>query len=183
MKISRKMREAIAALERDGKLEASWLFTAAKAKDHPCHKCFEWNEKRAATKYNLLVAQSLIRAVRITFNVVDRGAPRPVTVPFYVRDTEVKNGYQVIQQLEKRSLEAIELVQAEIAQAIGSLKRALSLGITLQIAGPIEEGIASIVHLEQMVAAIAEQQKREAQAAGGKRRGRRSVGDEARPSA
>lgn len=51
--------------EDSGSLTASAVVTAAKPTDAPLHPAFEWNDRRAAEKYRLNQARTMIRDVTV----------------------------------------------------------------------------------------------------------------------
>jgi hypothetical protein len=51
-----------------GELKPSAVVDAARAKDSPLHKCFEWRDGKAADEYRLIQARKLIR---LTVTIID----------------------------------------------------------------------------------------------------------------
>ena len=52
--------------KNDGMLTPDLVVKEAKRKSHPLHKCFEWNDGKAAKAYRLSQAGKLIRCVVIS---------------------------------------------------------------------------------------------------------------------
>lgn len=71
---AQKVGEALARLERKGRLTPDEVVKSAKRSDSVLHQYFEWDDAAAAVKYREVQAGNLIRAVE----VVVEGSSEPV---------------------------------------------------------------------------------------------------------
>lgn len=106
-------------LQQGGMLTEEAVVVAAKAKAHPLHDRFTWDDSEAAKLWRLEEARKLIRSVYVTF---EQPPEKPVTVRAYASlpsDREAGLGYRSIQdvmtdeQLRKELLKAA-MVDLEI---------------------------------------------------------------------
>jgi hypothetical protein len=86
--------ETVERLARDagGLAPPRALWTEAEPADHPLHKMFEWNQRRAADAYRDVQARNVINSLRITD--AESGEAAPAFVHYrVVTDEGVAEGY------------------------------------------------------------------------------------------
>ena len=122
-----KVTEAIAALEKDGRLTPEKVVQAAKNSKSPLHEFFDWDNDHAAGQWRIEQARRLIRSVKIQFETEDR----TITVVKYARDPrnieENEQGYVSIPVLKRHPADARALLLYELGRASAILERAESL--------------------------------------------------------
>jgi hypothetical protein len=77
----KEKERAVAAIERNGKVDPNDLISAAQAKDHPCHEDFTWDIRLAAQECWRSQARKLIRQFRFAVLVGETRTPVPKYVP------------------------------------------------------------------------------------------------------
>jgi len=103
--------------KKHGKLTASGVLDLASNPKHPLHKCFEWDDKKAAVQFRLNQARVVIKQVNAQ---IDDPAERIVHVPAVMGD--VVNS---VSEFEAALTEALSrLKQAE--QSVGDLQHVAS---------------------------------------------------------
>lgn len=124
---------AIAA-ENGGELRPQDVVAAARAKTHPLHAHFEWNDKAAADAYRIDQARALIRIVRVDVEE-DK---EPVRAFFSVKD-EGRQRYQPVEKvlnsasmqlsllkMARRDLESFKTRYAAIRELMEPIADAIS---------------------------------------------------------
>lgn len=139
---TKQEREAIAAeLSRieslnGGRLTADDVVAAAAEKNSILHALFEWDNRKAAAKFRLDQARSLIARVR----VVVRNERTTISVVGYIRDPDAKDGEQGYVKTisligdHERSRRALD---DEFARASSALRRAQELATAFGLEGEV----------------------------------------------
>ena len=165
MRLSKREVAAVTSLERRGRIEKLALFKAARSPTHPSHKRFIWNKQKAWMQKNLEIAGDIIRRVHFVRTIVDdRGVVHPLELPTYVRSGK-KDAFVTLELYQPRRAQSYSLVALEVGQAIGSMRRALSIALFLKLGDAIEPHLAALEQLRQLIreqAASAEEPQREA---------------------
>lgn len=93
--------EALASVadEQGGRLTPRMVVEAAKTKDHPLHRHFEWDDAVAADAYRLDQARNLIRLVRVE----DAGASDPQPRAFLSISDDQGVAYRPLEAVRKSS--------------------------------------------------------------------------------
>lgn len=84
------IRERLEALAQAGRLAPRDVVADARAKDSPLHECFEWDDKKAGSRYRLMQARRLIGSVQVV--IVEE--TRVLSAVAYVRDPAASHGEQ-----------------------------------------------------------------------------------------
>lgn len=141
---------ALQALEdREGRLTAESLVTAARRETHPWHDNFEWDDNKAAHAYRLVTARDIIRTwspPRITNETVERRAV------MYVRDPRREyheQGYVNIARVRTDEELKREVLVAEFQRAATALQRAYDVADVLNAREEIEALIEKVNILRQ----------------------------------
>jgi hypothetical protein len=139
---------AIKELEdKYGRTSAELLVKAARDKNHPLHKDFTWDDKKAAHKHRLDVAREIISSVRI---IITRKNVK-ISCVGYVRDPALptnQQGYVSTTQLCTEREHAEEAVLAEVSRAQSYLERAKELANGLDLEREFEAAMAAAVTLK-----------------------------------
>ena len=161
--VNKAARAVLLDLEKRNRLDPAVVLETAKAPDSPLHKYFEWNKSKAARTYNLQIAQSIIRTVRIVREVTDHGVVRKISVPKFVSDPADRGSYRTIGSIvgTSRARDVFDDLYGEVASAGGHLQRALAISLTLGFADELRVVIARIVKLKTRIEA-AKKSKRKA---------------------
>lgn len=122
--------DAILLASSDGKLRATAVVRAAAAKSHPLNREFDWNDRRAALRYRLDQARSLITgyAVRVRTSITTTDIS-----PVFVRDPlapRQEEGYVRIESVRDTPGAPEALAREELARIVGLLDRFDALSIT-----------------------------------------------------
>jgi hypothetical protein len=146
--------EALRALSdaRQGKLSPEDVVQAARDPDSPLHSQFDWNDDEAAAKWRLEQARTLIRSVRVVFEVADR----QVSTVHYIRDPSQPAraaGYVDVASLRREPDDARAAVVAEFRRAASALSRARALAAVLGI----DEDVAELIERLDLVRVGVEQ--------------------------
>jgi hypothetical protein len=143
MKIRAK---ALKELEnRFGRITAEKLLEAARAKTHPLHGDFEWDDKKAAYKYRLDQARDIIASVRI-FNETLK-----VSTVGYVRDPEAASGdqgYVSVSKLRTETEAAEEALRSEVLRVEAILERAREIAVALGLVRELEIALEATLLLK-----------------------------------
>jgi hypothetical protein len=84
------LSELQAIYDQHGELTPQLVVREAKRPDHPLHKRFDWDDSKAARKWRLHQASSLIRSVNV---VIERGDDSPpIRVRAFVSENEISRG-------------------------------------------------------------------------------------------
>lgn len=123
------IREALRALEENGRLTARDVVTAARDPASPLHDCFEWDDSTAAEAWRTEQARSLIRSVVVNVTVEER----TISSVHYVRDPTVgdEQGYVSVPQLRSEPEAAKAMLVVEFQRAEACYKRAMNLTAAL----------------------------------------------------
>ena len=90
------------------------IVDAAKDKSKELHKCFEWDDKKAAEQYRLNQARKLTSEIIFKREVTD-DAPAPAPVRIFNK-TEYSGGYKVPERTFKVQSEYEALLQKALAE-------------------------------------------------------------------
>src|SRR5262245_40933442 len=118
-----------------GRLTPRMVVEAAKAKAHPLHDEFEWDDSVAAQKYREDQARELIRYV--TIEVVTES--RTFDTVIYVRDQEAKSNEQGYVALTAEELErehATKIMLSELQRCESAIERARGITAVLDAYHP-----------------------------------------------
>lgn len=85
--------------ERDGVIEPETVVAESQTPSAPLHSCFEWDDEKAAHKYRITQAQTIIRSI-----VVAEEAKQPETRAFVNVQREYHPVSIVIRNPEKRDV-------------------------------------------------------------------------------
>lgn len=85
--------------ERDGVIEPETVVAESQTPSAPLHSCFEWDDEKAAHKYRITQAQTIIRSI-----VVAEEAKQPETRAFVSVEREYHPVSIVIRNPEKRDV-------------------------------------------------------------------------------
>lgn len=76
--------DVILAIEkRDGSVTKASLLEASRPEDSPTHKCFEWDDHKAAEQWRLNQAGAIIRDLQIEY-VDSESDSEPTVIPMFV---------------------------------------------------------------------------------------------------
>jgi hypothetical protein len=155
LNVNRAARAVLLDLEKRNRLDPATVVETAKAPDSPLHRFFEWNTDKAARLYNLEVARSMIRTVRITREITDHGVVRTIRVPPYISDPANRGSYRTVASIvgTRQVRDVFDDVLGEVASAKGHLQRALAIGLTLGFADELRVVIARVVRLKSKIEA------------------------------
>jgi hypothetical protein len=144
-----KIAALVALEDREGRLTAETLVTAARRETHPWHDNFEWDDSKAAHQHRLYTARDIIRTwapPKITTETVERRAV------MYVRDPRRENGEQgYVNVARVRTDEDLkrEVLVAEFQRAASALQRAYDVADVLNARAEVEKLIEKINILRQ----------------------------------
>ena len=85
--------------ERDGVIEPETVVAESQTPSAPLHSCFEWDDEKAAHKYRITQAQTIIRSI-----VVVEEATQPETRAFVNVQREYHPVSVVVRNPEKREI-------------------------------------------------------------------------------
>ena len=139
--------------EHDGNLAPDDVVEEAKARKHPLHNLFEWDDTVAGHQFRLSQARALIRSVRFEVTV----EVMPIRVPEYVRNPSKSNkeqGYIPLSLVQRDKEMAADLIEREIERAESAMDRALALANTVEL------GQLVISRLRQKIEALAREAER-----------------------
>lgn len=130
----------------------------ARSPNSALNKYFEWNESKAALKYNLEIARSMISQIRIERPVMDRGVVKNIKVPVLLRDSKAKEkgNYKKIEAFVPRPRDVLDDILGNIASARGHLERALAIGLALGLGDEIRATIKQTTKLIDRVEKLKE---------------------------
>lgn len=123
--MTHEIRQALKALEENGRLTPDEVVKAAKDPKSVLHEYFTWDDSEAAEAWRTEQARRLIRSVTVVVTVEDR----PVTTVHYVRDPTVAEdqGYVSLAQLRSEPEAAKAMLRVEFQRAEACYRRALNL--------------------------------------------------------
>jgi hypothetical protein len=136
-------RELKKIQSKDGRLTADATVQAARDPKNPLHKAFEWDNTRAAHKWRLEQARTLIAWAETKVRYQDR----EYTVPAYLRDPQVKpseQGYRSIESIRDDPDDARAVLVEEFVRAGAHLRRARNVARALGLDGEVEEVIQTV---------------------------------------
>lgn len=120
-----------------GTITPEILVEAATDAENPLHQYFEWDDTRAAHKFRLMQARTLIRSCKIHYTVNHR----KVSIPKYVRNPEAEaqeQGYVETARVRNESDLAREVLLKEFDRIAGALRRARHLGHYFEMTDEID---------------------------------------------
>lgn len=134
MKKQDEIDQALAALERDGRLTVDDVVDAARDPDSPLHGEFEWDDTVAAELYRRTQARRLIVTVR--HRSVENA--RIIVAPAYVRDASAatgQQGYTRTISLQDDQDKARATVLNELERVAAHLARARAIAAAIGLDG------------------------------------------------
>lgn len=158
-----KNRKAIAgrlkklADESGGRLTPEAVVNDAKSPRSPLHRCFDWDDSEAARKWRLEQARSLIRTVKVEYEVTE-GVVKKVKVQVheYVRDPQAEpeeQGYVAVAKVLTDDDLKRDVLAQELGRAVALLNRARHLAEALGLAGEADELLDRLQGLRSRVTA------------------------------
>lgn len=155
-----KIKAALEAIRKKngGRLTRQQVVDAARAKNHPLHDEFVWDDRKAADLQRLDRAQELI--VRyLTVVIVDRSVK--ITAPFYVRDPSAEAnepGYVALtsEQIDRNA--ASQIILNEVDRCESAIGRARDIAGVLErkhhgIVGMLESMLANLIDIRKRLQA------------------------------
>lgn len=148
MRTTKAEREVVLAeLQRlealHGKVAPEVVVREARAKESPLHRYFDWNNKRAADKWRLEQARSLISSVKFDHRT-ERGIVRSVV---FVRDPDLpsrEQGYISLVTLRDDEERQRRLIIQECERAAGVLGRLREIKAVLGFKENLDAAIREI---------------------------------------
>lgn len=100
--------------EKHGEVTPKVIVDASRKKNAPLHRCFEWDDTKAAERYRETQAAALLRNLTVTVEPIADETPK--TVRAFVKATEKKGSYiSVISALSNEHLRE-SLLQSALAE-------------------------------------------------------------------
>jgi hypothetical protein len=149
------IREAVLALEVDGRVTPEAVLEAAADPASPLHDHFEWDDAAAAQQHRLEQARSLIRSVRVQITT----ETRVVSTVHYVRDPSVSSGeqgYVSVTRLRSEPETARAMLRMELQRVQSCLSRAEELADALGLRPQVAAMGKRVESLRRKVDAVAE---------------------------
>lgn len=145
--------EAVTAVQQKhgGRLSATLVLDEAKAKTHPLHNQFIWNNTIAGHKYRLIQARALIRRVKI----ISVHHAKVVTSVRFIRDPNAgakEQGYKSIETISTVKADARRAIVAEFLRVEAILTRARNIASTLGLSDQLEDLVNQVTGLRHAVA-------------------------------
>jgi len=126
------IKQELAGIESaEGRLVPSTVVDAARDPESPLHSLFEWDDSRAAERFRLDQARTIIRRVTVTVTTQEE----TVTIPVYVHDPEAPprvERYKRIQVIAQNEAETLALMRQEIGRAQGLITRVRDVATVLR---------------------------------------------------
>jgi hypothetical protein len=142
--------QAIKALERPGRrITAEILVQAARSPSHPLHGDFDWNDTRAAHRYRLDQARSLIASVRVIIET----STRRLAAPCYIRDVTMAPGpgYVATARLRSEREAAEESLVAEMVRLQAQLERCREISSALDLEEAFDAMLQTAIELRSRI--------------------------------
>lgn len=87
-------------LEARGELTPPKLVEVSRPEDAPLHKCFEWDDAKAAEGYRVIQARKIIQAIEIVREDVETEDAKPVQIrAFHALQDEETNSYESLEHI------------------------------------------------------------------------------------
>jgi hypothetical protein len=141
MEMSKRDAIILADLEDEaGKVTAEKVVSAARAPDHEWHGRFEWNDSKAAARYRLDQARTLIRSIKFE----RKSATATVRSIAYVRDPSAaadQQAYVSVARLRTDEEGARDVLIQEFSRIASTLRRVRELARMLEL----EDQVASML--------------------------------------
>jgi len=117
---------------------------------------FEWDTAKAAYKFLLWQARTVIQSVKLVASTVEK---TQIQAPYYVRDTSAgkEQGYVSVLTLQKDPEQARESLRLEFGRAESALTRAKALAAALNMEDEIDALIIQLTGLRERVTTAEEQ--------------------------
>lgn len=144
--VTDEVRNALADLERKGRLTADEVVSAARDPASPLHRHFDWDNDVAADSWRIEQARRLIRGVKV---IVEHDEIR-VATPRYVRDAALdgaEQGYVTMEQIRREPANAAALLVYEFGRAVSHCRRSLDIAEVVGVEVEAQKIIASIERL------------------------------------
>lgn len=143
--LKRIARETLQTMAKrnGGKITPAAVVEAARAKNSPLHRYFEWDNTKAAQLYREDQARALIRSVKVQITTETK---RVVAVG-YVRDPlceSTDQGYVSVQSILSDEDAKREVLIAEFERAAAAIKRAKALAHVFDMADDIDSFLAEL---------------------------------------
>lgn len=132
------VKNALLALEQDGRLVPADVVEAARDPRSPLHSHFEWDDSTAAEKYRIEQARTLIRSVKVEVTVREV----PLSAVAYVRDPEAAPkdaGYRNVMKLRTEEDAARAAIVDEMKRVSNAVRRAKALAAILGMTNEIDQ--------------------------------------------
>ena len=138
--------QAIRELEdRFGRVTPQIVLEAAKNPKHVLHREFEWDNGKAAHRYRLDQARTIIASIRI---VVETNNKQFVGIG-YVRDIKAgqESGYIATRVLRTEEEAARDTLQFEVDRIQAILDRVREVAVTLSLEAEFQKALTAVVEL------------------------------------
>ena len=139
--------------EKDGTLRPERVVEAAKAKDHPWHDRFEWDDTAAAEQYRINQARVLIRSVEVRITTSEYVMFSPV----YTRKAEQPGGpkgYVEVAKIASQEEVARASLEDELRRISGNIERSRGIAHQLGLVPEFEALLADIVMIRSRIKAL-----------------------------
>lgn len=149
--------EAIRKRDKDGLLKPEAVVRAARNKESPLHRLFEWDDKKAAHAWRLEQARELIRSVRVDVEVEEK----TITTVAYLHDPELPagvQGYVNIMSLKSDEERAHAACVDEFMRAAAAMRRAHEISFVLEMKDEIQAVVKQIDTMRTRIEASLRQQ-------------------------
>lgn len=152
--MNRRMTEVhvnyIIQLERAGRTSASDVLADAKTAESPLHDLYDWDVEKAAEAHWLDRTREIIRLVKVVVHTENIS----VSLPRYVRDPSAaakEQGYVSVESLRLDPVLARRALIAEFERVTGSLRRARSIAVGLDLEDEVDALLARVVGLRALL--------------------------------
>lgn len=125
-------------IAQGGRLTAKAVVEDARNEDSPLHAEFEWNDAKAAEKFRLEQARTLIQSFKVYIELRDV----VIAAPAWVRDPDAESdeqGYRETATLKTDRERAMGALQGEASRAGAYLQRVRSLAAALDLQADVDE--------------------------------------------
>ena len=129
--------------KKHGEVTPQLVVNEAKYSDNPLHKEFDWDDASAANQHRLAVARALLRRVEyIGQDITGKSTPAVC----YVHEPNTKEQqYVPLREVAKSQKQSIELLNQELAQIEGNIRRAQRIANVLHLREQVDENLHAIV--------------------------------------
>lgn len=145
------IQERLLQLEdENGRLTPESVLEDARDPESPLHDQFEWDTDKAAHRYWLDQARTIITSVR----VVTKTEKSIVSTVYYTRDPSAgphEQGYRSVPRLRTDADAAREAIVQEFTRVADLLRRARELAIALSVEDQVDVLLTDVVRLQRIV--------------------------------